>query len=92
MKSMPVVTINLETAHLYVNSTTGSFKKNIFVALLQERMDDEGNKIADFEEFAPCSEVSNQEGFLPYDYTNTYTSDVIIPTMADRMLPQDDND
>ena len=57
MKTMPVVVINLETAHVYVNSSTGSFKKNIFVGLLQERMDVNGNKIADFEEFAPCTEV-----------------------------------
>ena len=92
MKVMPVVVINLETSHVYVNSSTGSFKKNIYVGLLQERMDETGQKIADFEEFAPCSEVSTQDGFLDYDYTNTYTSDVIIPTLDDRLLPQDSND
>ena len=51
MKVMPVVTVNFETPHIYVNTSSGSFRKNIFVALQQNKFDSDGNKIAEFEEF-----------------------------------------
>lgn len=85
MKVMPVVTLNMDTAHLYINSSSESFKRNIFVALLQDSQDEAGNKKAEFEEFAPCSEVANQTGFIPYDYLEAYSSHVIIPTIDDKL-------
>ena len=59
MKVMPVVTVNIETPHIYIDSSSTSFKKNIFVALLQESIDDDGHKRAEFEQFVPCTEVSD---------------------------------
>ena len=47
------------TAHIYVNTSTEAFKRNVFVALLQESMDADGNKFAEAEEFVPCREVAD---------------------------------
>ena len=59
MKVMPVITVNYMNQHIYVNTTLSAFKRNIFVGLLQEKLDTDGSKIAEFEEFVPCSEVKD---------------------------------
>ena len=61
MKAMPVVTINIDTPHLYLDSSSVAFEKNIFVALLNDKRDENGNKIAEFERFVPCKSVNNDQ-------------------------------
>ena len=72
MKVMPVVTVNIETPHIYVNSSTGSFKKNIFVALQQTKRFANGTKIREFQEFVPCNQVKEQPGYIDIDYSELF--------------------
>ena len=49
MTVMPVVTFTMKTPHIYLNSSSNSFRKNIFVAVLQDKVMEDGNKTATFE-------------------------------------------
>ena len=59
MKLMPVVAFTFETPLILIDPSTNAYKKNLFVALMQESKDASGGKVADFEEFVPCSEVQD---------------------------------
>jgi|OM-RGC.v1.032119783 hypothetical protein len=81
---MPVVTFTVASPHIYIDTNSTSFKKNFYVGLLQESVNENGQKTANFEEFVPCSEVENERGFLPYNYSELYDSPVNIPTLSQR--------
>jgi hypothetical protein len=48
-------------------------------------------KTVRFEEFVPCTQVENEHGYIPYDYSNTFNSHVIIPSIDDRLFAEHAN-
>lgn len=76
MRTMPVVVFTHERQNFYVDVTSSSFHSNIFVAMRQTRVDEDGALSAEFEEFVPCREVEDAPGYVAYDYKTMFQGDL----------------
>lgn len=76
---MPVVVMMRERQDFYVNVSHPDFRSTVFAALKHTRKDENGQMIAEFEEFVPCSEVEDILGYVPIDQTGNYYQDIALP-------------
>ena len=72
MTVMPVVHFDYLASSVYLNPRDPAFDKNIFVALQHSQSFENGTKVKHFQEFVPCNDVQNEDGYLNIDYKTLF--------------------